>query len=197
MHSTSNLKDGYLGSGTHLRYAIRKYGIHNFKLEILEWCDTRDELIEREKVMITENHINDPNCYNLKNGGMGGGKFYSRDHQFKCSQAAGLKHGQRMKKDEEYRLNYSEKISQSNKKRYERGDIKSIQETYDWTGKNHKQDTIEKMKIIKKGHGLGEKNSQYGTKWITNGINNKKIKKDEELPEGWKYGYIKNLPYQK
>jgi hypothetical protein len=27
MHSTSNLKDGYLGSGTHLRYAIRKYGI--------------------------------------------------------------------------------------------------------------------------------------------------------------------------
>jgi len=197
MHSTSNLKDGYLGSGTHLRYAIRKYGIHNFKLEILEWCDTREELIEREKVLITENHINNPNCYNLKNGGLGGGKFYSKEHQFKCSQSAGFKHGQRMQEDEEYRLNYSKKISQANKKRYTRGDIKSIQETYNWSGKKHKQETIERMKQVKKGHGLGEKNSQYGTKWITNGINNKKIKKSDKLPEGWKYGYGKNLPYQK
>jgi hypothetical protein len=53
------------------------------------------------------------------------------------------------------------------------------------------------MKQVKKGHGLGEKNSQYGTKWITNGINNKKMKKEEKLPEGWKDGYVKNLPYQK
>ena len=26
MHSTSNLEDGYLGSGKRLRYSIRKYG---------------------------------------------------------------------------------------------------------------------------------------------------------------------------
>ena len=45
------------------------------------------------------------------------------------------------------------------------------------------------MKNSKKGHGVGATNSQYGTKWITNGINNKKIKKEEKLPEGWKYGY--------
>ena len=38
MHSTSNLKDGYLGSGKSLRYAIRKYGEENFKIEIIEWC---------------------------------------------------------------------------------------------------------------------------------------------------------------
>jgi hypothetical protein len=197
MHSTNKLNDGYLGSGTRLRYAIRKYGSENFKIEILEWCQNREELAQREKEIITEEHLKNENCYNLKYGGIGGGKFFSSEHQFKCSQAAGLKHGQRMQKDEEYRLNYSDKISQANRKRYERGDIKSIQEIYDWTGKKHKQDTIEKMKKIKKGHGLGEKNSQYGTKWITNGINNKKIKDGEKLPEGWKYGYIKKLPYQK
>jgi len=189
MHSTSNLKDGYLGSGTHLRYAIRKYGIHNFKIEILEWCNTREELIVREKVLITENHINDPNCYNLKNGGIGGGKFYSNEHQFKCSQAAGLKHGEKIKNDEEYRTNYSKKISDANKRRHLRGDLKTWKDVYDWTGKSHRPETIEKMKNSKKGHGVGATNSQYGTKWITNGINNKKIKKEEKLPEGWKYGY--------
>ena len=195
MHSTSNLKDGYLGSGTSLRYAIRKYGSENFKLEIIEWCNDRESLAVREKEIITEEFLNDPNCYNLKPGGFGG--FNNSEHQIKCSRAAGLKHGQRMREDEEYRLNYSKKISQANKKRHTRGDIKSIQETYNWLGKKHKQETIERMKQVKKGHGLGEKNSQYGTKWITNGINNKKMKKEEKLPEGWKYGYGKNLPYQK
>ena len=29
MHSTTNLEDGYLGSGKRLRYSIRKYGKEN------------------------------------------------------------------------------------------------------------------------------------------------------------------------
>jgi group I intron endonuclease len=189
MHSTSNLKDGYIGSGTHLRRSIRKYGIDNFKLEILEWCNTRDELIEREKEIITENHINNPNCYNMKNGGLGGGKFYSKEHQFKCSQAAGLKHSERMKNDKSYRLNHSKKISEANKRRIARGETFFY---YDWTGKKHKEETIQKMKESKRGHGIGKQNSQYGLKWITDGNTNQKIKKDEPLPENWKYGRISN-----
>ena len=188
MHSTSNLKDGYLGSGKHLRRSIRKYGIDNFKLEILEWCNTRDELIEREKEIITENHINDPNCYNMKNGGLGGGKFYSKEHQFKCSQAAGLKHGERLKNNKDYREDYSKKLSESNKERHKRGDSKPISENYNWVGKKHKEETIQKMKESKIGRGCGEENSQYGLRWITNGETNRKIKKDEPLPEKWKYG---------
>ena len=72
MHSTTNLKDGYVGSGTHLRHAIRKYGVANFKFEIIEWCDNRENLIQREKEIITEEYINDANCYNMKPGGSGG-----------------------------------------------------------------------------------------------------------------------------
>lgn len=192
MHSTSNLKDGYMGSGTYLRRSIRKYGIDNFKLEILEWYNTRDELIEREKEIITENHINNPNCYNMKNGGLGGGKFHSKEHQFKCSQAAGLKHSERLKTDEEYRKKRSKQITESNNKRIQKGELKSWKENYDWTGKKHTTETLQKMKESKKGHGIGEQNSQYGTKWITNSEINSKIKKDEPLPEGWRYGYVKN-----
>ena len=39
-----------------------------------------------------------------------------------------------------------------------------------------------------KGFAVGYKNSQYGTMWITNGIQNKKIKKDQIIPEGWRKG---------
>jgi group I intron endonuclease len=191
MHSTNDLNDGYIGSGTRLRYSIRKYGKENFKFEIIEWCDDRDSLIKREKEIITEEHVNNENCYNLKFGGSGGGKFYSPEHQFKCSQAAGIKHRERMINDIEYRNNFSKKISESNKLRHQRGDVKKIQESYSWIGKKHKTETIEKMKESKKGQGIGIANSQYGTKWITNGNENKKIKKDVELPQDWWYGVSK------
>jgi hypothetical protein len=194
MHSTSNLKDGYLGSGTHLRHAIRKYGVDNFKIEILEWCDTRDKLIEREKEIITENHVNNPNCYNLKFGGLGGGKFINKEHQFKCSQAAGLKHSERLKTDQEYRKKRSIQISESNKKRHQNGEIKPIQEYYSWEGKKHNPETIEKIKSSKKGQGTGESNSQYGSQWINDGVKNKKIKMMGIIPTGWKLGRINKNP---
>lgn len=37
-------------------------------------------------------------------------------------------------------------------------------------------------------HQQGTTNSQYGTMWITNGIDNKKIKSTDILPEGWNRG---------
>jgi len=49
IHSTGNISDGYLGSGTYLKRSIKKYGKENFKLEILEFFETRDLLIEAER----------------------------------------------------------------------------------------------------------------------------------------------------
>jgi hypothetical protein len=37
-------------------------------------------------------------------------------------------------------------------------------------------------------HSQGEANSQYGTKWVTNGEINKKIKKEDPAPEGYRPG---------
>lgn len=36
----------------------------------------------------------------------------------------------------------------------------------------------------------GSKNSQFGTKWINNGVDNKKIGKSDSTPEGWQEGAI-------
>ena len=72
MHSTNNLKDGYLGSGKKLRYSIRKYGIEKFKIEYLEFFNNRIDLANREKQLVNEDLLKDPMCMNLKNGGNGG-----------------------------------------------------------------------------------------------------------------------------
>ena len=40
VHCTDNLDDGYMGSGTRLHYAYKKYGMKNFTKEILKYFDT-------------------------------------------------------------------------------------------------------------------------------------------------------------
>ena len=45
-----------------------------------------------------------------------------------------------------------------------------------FTGKTNTDQTKEKMRLAKLGKYDGKNNSQFGTCWITNGIENKKIK---------------------
>lgn len=69
VHSTSNLYDGYLGSGIAITEAIKKHGVECFTKEILEFFDTRDEALKREEELVTDAMVNDQNCYNLTLGG--------------------------------------------------------------------------------------------------------------------------------
>lgn len=39
---------------------------------------------------------------------------------------------------------------------------------------------------------MNAKNSQYGTMWITDGLENKKINKDDRIPENWYKGRKQN-----
>lgn len=71
VHSTSNLDDGYMGSGTLIRKVIDKYGTDNLQKEILKFFNTSEEMFNYEKEFITEEVINDPKCYNLVGGGCG------------------------------------------------------------------------------------------------------------------------------
>jgi hypothetical protein len=58
-------------------------------------------------------------------------------------------------------------------------------------GKKHKEESKQKIGLSNSTHQKGENNSQYGTCWITNGTENKKIKKTDILPENWWYGRIR------
>ena len=49
--------------------AIRKFGIENFSSEILETCQTKNQLNEREIFWIEKLNCKTPNGYNVKDGG--------------------------------------------------------------------------------------------------------------------------------
>ena len=62
----------YLGSGKILSNAIKCYGKENFKKEILEHCETYEQMSEREVFWINELNSIYPNGYNIASGGEGG-----------------------------------------------------------------------------------------------------------------------------
>lgn len=72
----------YLGSGYIFKRAISKYGKTNFNKEILEECNTREFLEEREKFWIKELDATNPNIgYNVAEGGTGGNTFLGKTEE--------------------------------------------------------------------------------------------------------------------
>jgi len=179
MHSTFDLDDGYLGSGKRLWYSIRRHGIENHTKEILEYLPDRNSLALRESEIVNEDLLNDKMCMNLKPGGEGG--FTSEEHALKFHKAGGrktfqllnIKHCERLKHDVEYKKRWRKTLS-DNKKGKE--------------GIPHSEETKRKIGLSNSTSQKGEKNSQYGSFWITNGIENKKWKKDTIIPNGWYKG---------
>ena len=63
----------YLGSGIVLKRAIEKYGESNFSKEIIEECETKEALDDREKYWINYyNAVDSDDFYNIASGGDGG-----------------------------------------------------------------------------------------------------------------------------
>lgn len=69
VHSTNNLDDGYMGSGKILHLAYEKYGVENFKKEILKFFDTADDMFAYEMEIVNDVLLDDELCYNIQKGG--------------------------------------------------------------------------------------------------------------------------------
>lgn len=71
VHKTDNLNDGYIGSGKVMLQAVKKYGKSQFSRVILEFCDSFEHALERERVLVDATWVADRTNYNAKIGGLG------------------------------------------------------------------------------------------------------------------------------
>lgn len=192
-HKTSDLNDAYMGSGKYLRNAQKKHGLHNFTKEVLYVFDTAAEMYSKEAELVTEDLIKSKTVYNVKCGGLGGWDYVNEITTSTDKSTAG-KIG-RKKTDAWIKQVYGvdnvshipivrEKRSRTLKKRIEDGSFAP----YDWTGKQHRTESKAKIGQKNSVYQRGSGNSQYGTMWITNGVENKKTPKDTEIPSGWRKG---------
>jgi hypothetical protein len=189
MHSTDDLEDGYFGSGKLISRSMKKYGAEKHSKEILEFLDSRISLKTRERELVNEEILDDPLCMNLKLGGDGG-----------WDASIARKNWQ----NPEYAAKISKAVSAINRKRYEdpaarqklseimklerAKDLSRFKPKKDWTGLKHTEETKLKMRNSHKGLQDGEKNSQFGSCWVTDGVKPIKIKKDK-LSEYLENGY--------
>ena len=190
VHKTKSLDDGYMGSGKVINAAIAKYGVENFTRVILEQFENSTAMFAREKEVVTEEFLARPDTYNLRRGGFGG-----FDHINKLPYMVDVRreNGNRVS-TEQHKLNALSTNSKGTMQKTHRAG--KLAHTYfgnrtdDYLQRANSAEAIAKKKETRRNNktGQAEKNSQFGSKWITNECSNKKIKKDDPVPEGWRAG---------
>lgn len=196
VHSTLLLEDGYLGSGTRLKRSVKKYGPENHTREILRFFDTSLGAYSYEEALVTQELIeSDLLCMNLKPGGLGGWKDTRSE-----TQRARWEKGNKVlttlrTTNPEWVKKFSESRSISNTKSYLTGTRNATgavmgelraEMTRRASRPEAKEKRITSFKVI--AHQKGERNSQFGTCWVSNRTETKKIRL-EELDHYLSLGY--------
>lgn len=175
IYKTTNLTNGkfyvgkdeknnpnYLGSGIHLKRAVKKYGVENFKKEILEICENREKLNEKEKYWISTLSATTLG-YNIAEGGTGGkttpivhnkGKTY--EELYGIEKANELKEKKRL-------ANLGKKLSNEVKEKISNGN----------KGKKVSDETKQKQSVANKGKKISDETKQKISKSVSNFFSNK------------------------
>jgi hypothetical protein len=197
-HKTKDLNDSYMGSGKYLKHAQNKYGIEKFTKEVLFVFDSSEAMYAKEAEIVNEEFLSEENTYNLKVGGFGGWDYINstitKEERLVLCSLGGLT--QHMSSAE-----IGKRISVGKLKSDKRfnGPLAAKEKYPNGTfhGRTHSEETKQKIKISVTGNNIGDKNSQFGSMWVTNGLESKKIKKTDPLPEGFKKGRKMILPILK
>ena len=175
-NSSNSLEDRYMGSGSAIKAAIKKYGIDNFEKTIIEIFKSEKDMYDAEAKIVNEDVIRCPNSYNIILGGCNG-------------TGTGINHPMYGKKRPEHsdfmkrnnptkgkcRPQYiKDKVSQANK------------------GRKHSNEVNNKKGRAGSKNSMFRKQSpSFGKTWINNGIESRLVNlNDCELEKSWKLGRI-------
>ena len=191
-HQTTDLNDGYMGSGPKIVYAIKKYGIENFEKTILFECSSEEEMNKKEAEIVDEAFIARDDVYNIELGGKGGWTHLSKSSKSKASKQRwqnmskqqrrhSVKAAHEASKGRIHSANERQRISDGLKALYANDPSKK-----GMLGKTHSDESRQKMS---KSHS-GKNNNQYGKMWICNDETHesKPIPKTDPIPKGWRKG---------
>ena len=186
-------KNEYYGSGKQITAAIKKYGIENFKKEVLHYCSSLEEMADKEAEVVTEDFVKRPDTYNMHKGGPGGWDHYngSKEHSDN-SRKGGIKAAKLLNKkllqerasNTEWWQNWHNKVTTANRNKNNNG----------WS--NFTPEEYEQQRLQKSVDSSGEKNSQYGKIWISNVLTKeiKRITINDIIPQGWVRGKKGHVP---
>ena len=146
-HQTENLDDGYMGSGQNIKRAINKYGVENFKREILYYCTDFETMNNMEEIIVNQEFVDRKDTYNLRLGGSHGS--FSDETKRKMSEA--VKRGMN---NEEVRRKISEAVK-----------------------KGMTEEVRRKMSEALKGHSVSEETRKKLSEAVKRTMNNEEVRK--------------------
>ena len=204
-HKTDDIDDGYMGSGSLLKYDQNLFGIDKFKREILFECKSEEEMNAKEAEIVNEDFIARDDVYNIKLGGDGGwdhinsnkalkskitraGAFVTRDKIRSLPKEIQAEFWKKIANkvqlvrsswSEEYKDEIYAKISNTLKEFYRFNNNPMF-------GKHHTDISRKKMSETHKG----EKNPMHGKIWICNDETHesKTHLSSLPIPQGWRKG---------
>lgn len=197
LHESPVFTEDYKGSGKIIKLAFEKYGWDNFKVELLQECDTFEELNQAEKDWIAKlDAVHSHEYYNICYGGKNNPAHPLSEEEKEQRRAVMSKRWE----SEEYR----EYIRQMLRDKQSNGKSWMI-------GKRHTEETKAKMSQAQKGHpdylshearlrivksrkengtDISDRYSSKGHIWINNAVVEKNISPDE-FPRYESQGFVK------
>jgi hypothetical protein len=182
----------YKGSGKYWTRHINKHG-YDVSTEIIGYYNDEQECMNIALQFSNDNNIvKSSEWANLKEETLDGGwdyindngkNIYGKNGQSRYGLENLIKNTSQYMRDNGRYEEYIKSISNSLKEGYSSGRLINH-----FKGKTHTDVTKAKIGAASSLRESGKGNSQYGTMWITNGKENKKIKKDYIILDGWYKG---------
>lgn len=140
------LHEKYLGSGLLLKNSIKKYGKENFKVELIEECESEEQLNDREIYWISYyNACDSDDFYNIHCGGSGGDtlKGMTNEQREAHRQNVSKNHADMRGKNNP---NYGNKMSEESKRRIGIANSKHLSERNRSRHFKHSEETKQKLR---------------------------------------------------